>query len=152
MDNKKTIDCALLPYENQCFLLPTIAMEKAFLLEEYQIEENMPAPFWFGTMQWDNASIPIVTMNLSAVSQYKQERPRVALVHALFSSDRFPPHFAILFDNKVQRVRIAPEEITWADRENRTILLEKGNEKREVTVLDIYALSQAVEQSLEVTR
>jgi hypothetical protein len=130
----------LLPFGEKNFLLPTIAIEKVFLLEEYSAPASTSAPFCFGTMQWKTATIPIITMDLTAATSYATiASPKVALIHA---------NFSLLFDKKVQQVTITPDNIEWIEQADRRALLDQGDKKSEVIIVDIYALSRAVENSL----
>ncbi len=141
-----TIDCALLSYQKEKFLLPLMSIAEIISLDNIDnLQNTEKSSTWVGEFLWQE--IPLIVVTLPTYHHYSSPlwKPKIVVMHALFSQENFFPFFAILFEGASERVRVSSEDVEWNNASQKKANLINDYQKLEVTLVDIWALSQRVE-------
>ncbi|HRE30545.1 MAG TPA: hypothetical protein PLD88_01095 [Candidatus Berkiella sp.] len=131
------IDCNILPFKGNYYLLPTLAIAQAVILPgEYNVSINSP---FLGFYDWQNLKVPIVTFDLLPI-QGKLRQPKIAILHGLPQNDNLSI-LATLFDGRARRIPLNEENLVWADENNMLATVTMQNENIDVTIVNLQKLS-----------
>jgi hypothetical protein len=144
--NKEFLDCILLPFRGELYILPTVAVAELGTLGEYN---NAPEhATYLGEISWRGLTLPLVTPNLNSKGDALHQ-PKFAILNALFSDKQKPPFFATVVEDQPFRIKVKPQELTWLDEPNRKVVYSQNDEKpREMILLDLENISKEVESLL----
>lgn len=153
IDNNTTyIDCMLLPFGAQNYILPIVAVAEVGSLDdvEYEFIHDKDC----GLLRWRELSLTLVTPNLQPQSKLLK-LPKYAVINALYSDTSMPPYFALIIEKYPMRLKIKPQEITWVDKDSqRAVLCQTTTEEQmkstEVVLLDLFEISKTVESTYQV--
>jgi hypothetical protein len=153
MDNntEHSIDCMLLTYGTEYYLLPIVAVAELGSLDgaEYDFMQDNG----FGSLLWRELILPLVTPDLQP-QQKNLKLPKYAVINALFSQANRPPYFALVIEKHPLRLKIFPENLVWVDKDNQRAVLSKKTDTEEiqnteVVLLNLFHISKMVENSFQ---
>ncbi|MCS5712592.1 hypothetical protein [Candidatus Berkiella aquae] len=136
------IDCNILAFKGNYYLLPTLAIAQAIILPgEYNV--NIHSPF-LGFYDWQNLKVPIVTFDLLPV-QGKLRQPKIAILHGLPQNGNLSI-LATLFDGRARRIQLNEENLIWADESQMLATVTIQKENIDVVIVDLQKLSMQANQ------
>lgn len=142
-----SIQCALLSLKGERFLLPTKAIAEIVALDvEKSLFNYHCSEIWVAQYIWQDIPLPVVPLNLAPLT-HSLWRPKIAILHALFTSIvSAPPYFAVLFDDMPQCLKLTTSELKWMDENNRLAKLTLNSQEQIVTLLDLASWSLKIEE------
>ncbi|MBI2791482.1 MAG: hypothetical protein HYX61_05955 [Gammaproteobacteria bacterium] len=152
MDNTTYIECMLLPFGSENYILPIVAVAELGSLNgvEYEFIQDKG----FGSLLWRELLLPLVTPDLKPQSKITT-LPKYAVINALYVDTNKPPYFAFIIENHPIRLKIKPEELTWIDRDRQRAALSTMTDaidqiqSTEVVLLDLVEISKTVETTYQ---
>lgn len=152
MNNTTDIDCMLLPFGSENYILPIVAVAELGSLEgvEYEFIQDKG----FGSLRWRELWLPLVTPDLKPQSKVTS-LPKYAVINALYVDTNNPPYFAFIIENHPMRLKIRPEELTWVNKDKQRAVLSKmtdnivQTQSTEVVLLDLVEISKTVENTYQ---
>lgn len=152
MTDAMQIDCTIVKFGEEKFIVPTSAFVEFFMLFDVprivQTKQNIEE-YRVYSISWKNFVLPLVNLDLSETKLPFPKKVKIAIVHALYSKEcRHPPYFALCFDTVPSRLKVSAKTIEWIDNEKKTarVKAEKADEK--VTIIDLFQFSRRLEKVL----
>jgi hypothetical protein len=132
------VECILFNEKNITYVLPVFAVAHVSRIDnssEY--------------LCWQNYAIPIVKINEDHVNNATFEKPKVAVIHAIYNNPSLFPYFALLIGDNFFILDIHEHEIEWAKKEDYVTISCEYRAPFEAKLINLMQLSKNVE--LEIT-
>lgn len=138
------IDCSLLAFQDDYYVLPTLAIAEAIILSG-DLNMNRDSPF-IGFYDWQNMKLPMMTFDLLPLNHRKILHPKVAIMHSLPQEGGILSNFAMLFDGRARRIKLSDENIAWTNESKMHAMIMFKKEHINVVVVDLQTLSLQAHQ------
>ncbi|MGE3320305.1 MAG: hypothetical protein AB7I18_13515 [Candidatus Berkiella sp.] len=134
------IDCSLLLFKNNQYLIPTIAIAEAIILpKEFAFNRHSKV---VGSYEWQQQNIYVATLDLLPLADTKIKNPKIAILHSMQKNTAY---VAVLFEGQVKRLRISQESIEWADALKKLAIVSDKKVRLDVVLPDIMAIGHAAQ-------
>lgn len=138
------IDCSLLLFKKNQYLVPTVAIAEAIILPKEFVLSRYAVVI--GEYEWQQQIIPIVTLDLLPLNEVEIKNPKIAVLHSM---QKNIPYVAVLFEGQVKRLRISQDSIKWSDAVNRLAIVTEKKLCTDVVLPDILTISQAAQSGCQ---
>lgn len=142
------MNCALLGYQNNLFLLPMLAIAELISIKNIEdVEFNENGSTVLGEYRWQQINLPVIAIDLASLPA-SIIHPKLAILHVTFSNSQVDlAYVAVIFEGTPKRLKIHSEQLVWSDEKSKRAILHLA-EDLEVTIFDLNRLSQVLEPLL----
>lgn len=133
------IDCSILTFQGVHYLIPTLAIAEAINAPAFNTPDKN-AVCW-GVYEWHSIRLPIFAFDSLPLKDRKMKSLKLAILHGITHDANVPYYFAIVFEGRVRRVKMANDNIIWADENKAQAKVVDKKESLTVTLVDLPALT-----------
>lgn len=135
----RSIECILLEWSHQLYLVPLSLFVEAILFDPFSIinetqNAHPPQPRYY---RWKNGKLPLMTLDLKAYDLADKSKQKVAILRA--KVDPTKPQYttiAMCFSNEAKQITVRPSELSWEDPTKRIALLTQTRLTESVIIFE----------------
>lgn len=136
------IDCSILTFQKMHYLIPTLAIAQAINAPLFVVPDKNATCWGFYT--WQSFNIPIFSFDFLPLSDRKIKSLKLAILHGVTTNAHSRYYFAMVFEERVRRIKMTSDKIAWADENKSQAIIVDQKESIAVTLVDLPALTQMV--------
>ncbi len=134
------IDCSILTFQEVHYLIPTLAIAQAINAPLFNVSDKN-ATCW-GFYAWQSFNVPIFSFDFLPLADKKIKSLKLAILHGITSDTDSPYYFAMVFEERVRRLKMTSDNIAWADDNKTQAIIVDKKESIAVTLVDLPALTR----------
>lgn len=131
------MECILFKEENTTYVLPMMAVAHVLRLEK-------PCTH----LPWQNCTIPIVPIDAKNKKEIHYDKPKAAVINALFETPHVCPYFAIVLGDSFSVLDIHEHEIAWAKGSDAVLISCEYRAPFEAKLINLMQLSKKIESEI----